>query len=214
MPGRIAGADTDSGEIHRREDAGGERGVGCGVEDRLPPGCCIMVLSGLRSDPPPPGGPPMRHPISSPTIGFVLALLALPSLAADPKQEAIDRDHALTKGRWRIVSLVVNGTTVGDEDARKIVVVNGALGEWEILVDGVGVLRGTSTIDPTTSPKEIDATVTEGDGVGRKTLGIYEAGTKTRRVCYAAADRSRPGDFSSAIGSERTLVVFERVPEE
>jgi uncharacterized protein (TIGR03067 family) len=112
------------------------------------------------------------------------------------------------------MSLIVNGNTVGDDDARKIIVVNGESGEWEVLVDGASVIRGTSTIDPTTSPKEIDATVTEGDGVGRKTLGIYETGPKTRRVCYAAADRSRPGEFSSDPGSERTLVVFERLPEE
>lgn len=147
-------------------------------------------------------------------VVLLAATVALPLLAADAKQDAIDRDHALTKGTWRIVTLVVNGNTVNDDDARKITVVNGAQGEWEILVDGNRMMRGTSTIDPTTTPKEIDATVTEGDGVGRKTLGIYETGEKTRRVCYAAAERSRPGDFTSDPGSERTLVVFERVPAE
>lgn len=162
----------------------------------------------------------MRPFVSALVLGLIALSAAVPAgaaearKAADAKQEAIDRDHGLTKGRWRIVSLVVNGNTVGDDDARKIVVVNGSAGEWEILVEGASVMRGTSTIDPTTSPKEIDATVTEGDGAGRKTLGIYESGAKTRRVCYAAADRSRPGDFSSAPGSERTLVVFERLPED
>jgi len=156
--------------------------------------------------------------VSRLSVSLAVALLAttvaLPLLAADAKQEAIDRDHALTTGTWRIVTLVVNGNTVNEDDARKITVVNGAQGEWEILVDGNRVMRGTSTIDPTTTPKEIDATVTEGDGVGRRTLGIYETGEKTRRVCYAAAERSRPGDFTSDPGSERTLVVFERVPAE
>lgn len=152
------------------------------------------------------------------SVSLAAALLAatgaLPLWAADARQEAIDRDHALTKGTWRIVALVVNGNTVNDDDARKITVVNGAQGDWELLVDGNRVARGTSTIDPTTTPKEIDATVTEGDGVGRKTLGIYETGEKTRRVCYASAERSRPGEFTSDPGSERTLVVFERVPAE
>ncbi len=147
-------------------------------------------------------------------VALLAATVSLPLLAADAKQEAIDRDHALTKGTWRIVTLVVNGNTVNEDDARKITVVNGAQGEWEILVDGNRMMRGTSTIDPTTTPKEIDATVTEGDGLGRKTLGIYETGEKTRRVCYAAAERSRPGEFTSDPGSERTLVVFERVPAE
>jgi uncharacterized protein (TIGR03067 family) len=156
----------------------------------------------------------MRLFLSVLLLTIVVAIDPFPARGADAKQDAIDRDHALTKGRWRIMSLIVNGNTVGDDDARKIIVVNGESGEWEVLVDGASVIRGTSTIDPTTSPKEIDATVTEGDGVGRKTLGIYETGPKTRRVCYAAADRSRPGEFSSDPGSERTLVVFERLPEE
>ncbi len=147
-------------------------------------------------------------------VALLAAAVSLPLLAADAKQEAIDRDHALTQGTWRIASLVINGNTVGDDDARKITVVNGPQGEWEILVDGNRVMRGTSTIDPTTTPKEIDATVTDGDGAGRKILGIYEAGEKTRRVCYAAADRSRPGEFTSDPGSEHTLVAFERVPAE
>jgi uncharacterized protein (TIGR03067 family) len=146
-------------------------------------------------------------------LAVVIVVPAVVSLAAD-KDEAIARDHALIEGRWRVVSMVVNGSAVADEDARRIVVVNGRQGEWEVIVDGNRAVRGTSTIDPTTSPREIDAEVTEGDGAGRKMLGIYETSEKTRRVCYAGADRSRPGEFTSEPGSERTLVVFERLPED
>lgn len=145
-------------------------------------------------------------------LGF--ALVVSPARGAADKDEAIARDHALIAGRWRVVSLVVNGNAVADEDARRIVVVNGRQGEWEVLVDGNRAIRGTSTIDPTTTPREIDAEVTEGDGAGGKILGIYEASAKTRRVCYAGADRTRPGEFTAEPGSERTLVVFERLPED
>ncbi|NBV45551.1 MAG: TIGR03067 domain-containing protein [Planctomycetia bacterium] len=135
------------------------------------------------------------------SVSLAAALLAatgaLPLWAADARQEAIDRDHALTKGTWRIVALVVNGNTVNDDDARKITVVNGAQGDWELLVDGNRVARGTSTIDPTTTPKEIDATVTEGDGVGRKTLGIYETGEKTRPGGCATPPPNGPAPGSS-----------------
>jgi uncharacterized protein (TIGR03067 family) len=146
-------------------------------------------------------------------LGFGLLLAAItPVIAAgDTKEEAIKKDRQMYEGTWQIVSLEVNGEKSKDDDARKITVINEADGKWTIEVEGKVVLRGTSKIDPTRKPKEIDLTPTEGDSKGKTALGIYEVGDKTRKVCIAEFSKERPTEFSSKPGSGHILAVFERV---
>ena len=108
-------------------------------------------------------------------------LMALAQTVADTKEEATKKDHLAIEGTWQAISLEVNGNTVGADDVKKITTENGRDGEWTLLVDGKDVAEGTSTIDPTFTPKTIDQ------------------------------GRPRPADFSATAGSGRMLVVFERV---
>ena len=89
--------------------------------------------------------------------------------------------------------------------------INAADGAWAILQEGRVVERGSSKIDPTKSPKEIDLTVTEGNSKGKVIPGIYEVGENTRQVCIAEEGKARPTAFSSNPASGHILVVFERV---
>jgi len=147
----------------------------------------------------------------------ILAIL-LPTLTAlaadDAKQEAIERDRRKIEGTWRVVSLKVNGNPAKEEDARKLTVVNGADGTWSVRSEGKEVSRGTSTFDPTQSPKTIDFTPSEGDAAGKEFLGIYELGEDSRRLCFAPPSEERPTEFSSPPGSGHILVMFERVKDE
>lgn len=142
-----------------------------------------------------------------PTTGTALAQAP----AAPAKDEAIKADHLAIEGEWRAVSIEANGNTVGADDVRKVTVENGRDGEWTLLVDGKEMAEGTSTIDPTVTPKTIDFKVTKGNDAGRVTYGIYELAGKTRKICYAEPGRPRPADFSAPAGSGRIMVVFERV---
>lgn len=144
------------------------------------------------------------------TVG--LAFLAACVLAADDnaKEQAIKKDRKLMEGTWRAVSLEVNGNKAAENDARKIVVINHANGGWTLKVDDKQISKGTNKIDPTKKPKTMDFTPTEGEGKGKEFLGIYEQGKKSRKLCFVESGRERPTEFSSTVGSERILVVFER----
>lgn len=147
-------------------------------------------------------------------LAFVLtvASLALVSFAsaAEPQGEAIRKDRKLIEGTWRITALEISGNSAKPEDARKLVVINGPDNAWSLLSEGQVVAKGTNAFDPTKQPKTIEFIVTEGGGNGNKFHGIYELGEKTRRLCFAPADKPRPTEFQSTTGSDNILVTFER----
>ncbi len=140
----------------------------------------------------------------------MLAAIATIAVADDAKEAAIKKDRKQIEGTWRVVALVIDGNKSAEEDARKLTVVNGTDGTWILRDEDREINRGTSTIDPNKKPKTIDFTVTEGDGKGNQHKGIYELGTKTRRLCFAPEGKERPTAFSSAPGSGIILVTFER----
>jgi uncharacterized protein (TIGR03067 family) len=126
------------------------------------------------------------------------------------KDDAIAQDFKRYEGTWRAVSLVINGEAARPEDARNITVVNQADGTWIVRHLDQEISRGSHVIDPTKSPKTIDITANEGEGVGATYLGIYELGANTRRLCLAEPGRERPLEFSSTVGNQNTLIEFER----
>ena len=98
-----------------------------------------------------------------------------------------------------------------DSVLASITVVNRLDGTWSLLSNGNVIAEGTSTIDPTFTPKTIDFKTTKGNNAGQTAFGISEMSGKIRKLCIAEQGRPRPADFSAAAGSGRMLVVFERV---
>ena len=131
--------------------------------------------------------------------------------AADTKDAAIQKDRQQMAGKWQVVTVEIDGQKMTDTDARKYSVVNGNDGSWSLQEEGREIDKGTSSIDPTRSPKTIDLTPTTGDAKGKVHLAIYELGEKTRKLCIAGPDQPRPTEFSAKAGSEQILVTFERV---
>jgi uncharacterized protein (TIGR03067 family) len=68
----------------------------------------------------------------------------------------------------------------------------------------------TMKLDPTKSPKTLDATVAEGLNKGAIILGIYEINGDTLKVCFDPEGKRRPTEFKTVSGSQ-TLVVHKRV---
>jgi len=135
-----------------------------------------------------------------------------PVSAADvaaTEADAVREARARYAGTWRVVSIESDGNRSTD-DARKIVVTNAADGSWTLAVDGRQTARGTSRIDPLAQPPEIDLEITEGDGAGKKLLGIYEITEKSRKLCFRGEDGWRPREFATTPGSGAVLVTFER----
>lgn len=144
-------------------------------------------------------------------VTFLLTSVGALAASSDTLEDAIKKDRKLHEGTWRIVALEINGNKAEVEDAKKLTVINGPDGTWSLRSEGNEVGKGTSIIDPTKKPKEIELTPTEGEGKGNPLLGIYEIGEKTRKLCIAPAGKDRPKEFSTAAGSEHILVTFERV---
>jgi uncharacterized protein (TIGR03067 family) len=151
-----------------------------------------------------------RHFFALSVIVGMLAALATIATADDAKEAAVKKDRKQLAGTWRVMEIVIDGSKLPEEDARKLTVANGADGTWSLRSENDEMSKGTSTIDPTKKPKTIDFTKTEGDGKGDQYIGIYEIGENTRRLCFVPAEKERPTEFSSTSGSGRFLVVFER----
>ena len=142
--------------------------------------------------------------------GLIISTMVAMASSSNDKDEAIKKDRKLYEGTWRAVKLEVEGNKTGEEDARKISVVNGDDGTWTLFAEGKQIAKGTSTIDPTAKPKTIDFLVTEGDSKDMTSLGIYEIDEKTRKLCFAAVGKPRPKEFSSDSDNRNILVTFER----
>jgi uncharacterized protein (TIGR03067 family) len=147
---------------------------------------------------------------------FVIGILfqaILPIASADEaKEKAIREDRQKIQGTWRITAIEVNGKQTKPEDLRQFRVVNGSDGTWSLRDGDKEISRGTSIFDPTKNPKTIDFTATDDQG-SEQHLGIYELGERTRKLCFAPPDKSRPQEFASPIGSGNVLVVFTRVDD-
>jgi uncharacterized protein (TIGR03067 family) len=137
---------------------------------------------------------------------------AAPPAAAADRDEDIRRDRHRYAGTWRVVSIEADGKPANDD--REIVVVNTEDGGWRLLVDGVQINAGTSSIDPTATPAEIDLEITEGDGTGNTLRGIYAFPADDVRVlCFRGGDGWRPQEFAAPQNSGAILVHFERRPD-
>lgn len=127
------------------------------------------------------------------------------------KEDAIKRDRQRIEGTWLVTALEMSGNKAMDEDAKKLKVVIGADGSWNVTVEGNEGNQGTSAIDPLKSPKTIDFTPTVGDDKGKLSQGIYEVGENTLKFCVAPAGKGRPSDFTSTQSNEQILLTLERV---
>ena len=133
----------------------------------------------------------------------VLALtLTLPAYAGDEKAE-------LEKfaGTWKGVSVVENGKEHNHPDTVRLTV----NGEKYTFKTADYEAEGTHKLDPTKTPKHIEAVRTKGPHAGEKMVGIYELTDDTYKVCFAAPGKTdRPKEFKSAAGSGQRLMTFKR----
>jgi uncharacterized protein (TIGR03067 family) len=154
-------------------------------------------------------------PVSRAVLLVLLVLTSAVTLAADEdKEKAIRADRALMAGEWRVVSIEANGNTNADPVVARVTVVNGLDGKWSMLANGKIIAEGTSTIDPTSSPKTIELKSSRGsveNARGTHYRGIYEVHETTRRICFVPADKPVPESFAGGRETGQILVTFERV---
>ena len=70
--------------------------------------------------------------------------------------------------------------------------------------------RLTLKFDPSTTPKMLDLTVTDGSQQGAVVEGIYELKGNELRICAKVIGKERPTEFQSPAGSNVVLLVLKR----
>jgi uncharacterized protein (TIGR03067 family) len=168
-------------------------------------GDTYRVCRGMR----PEGGRPTKLE-STPGSGLILAVWKRSRPAEGAKEVAIRKDRERLKGTWRSVSYARDGRVVDPDQLKGVVAIFEADGVVTARAGDRIIVRAASTIDPTSSPRAIDLTFTEGDDKGRTSLGIYEIDGDTFRLCRATPGQPRPSAFASEPGSGLALMSYRR----
>ncbi len=143
-------------------------------------------------------------------LGVVLLGTALLLGAGKAKERAIKRDLGKMKGTWTVASLVMSGEKVPESELQKLKILIGADGSMTVQREGETIIKTTCRIDPTTIPKAIDVTFTQGDLKNQSAQGIYEIAGDTIKYCRGAPGKDRPEEFSSKEGSGTIFAIYKR----
>jgi uncharacterized protein (TIGR03067 family) len=129
-------------------------------------------------------------------------------LAADPPKDLKLDDVARLQGAWEFTSLEIDGKAMPQQmlGASKIEIA----GNKFTSTTGDTVYKGTFTIDPVKKPKTIDMTFTEGPEKGGIALGIYEIEGDNWKICLTIANKGRPKEFATKLGSGFALETLRR----
>jgi len=112
------------------------------------------------------------------------------------------------QGAWEIVSLEVEGATMGESAFRgsRIVV----QGNKFTSVSMGATYKGTMKIDAGKEPKALDLLFEEGPEKGNRSLAIYELDGETWKICLTLSGKTRPTAFATKPGSRLALETLKR----
>lgn len=149
----------------------------------------------------------------------VMLLVALGVSAAvaggdDKKDDPAKDDLKALQGTWITMKLVTNGQTLIDlkeppkEGSAATITYDGH--KWVIKLGETVFATGTSKLDPTKKPKQIDLSNESGPDKGKTLLAIYELDGDEYKACIAAPGKERPTEFSSKEGSGQRLIINKK----
>jgi uncharacterized protein (TIGR03067 family) len=112
------------------------------------------------------------------------------------------------QGKWKIVSLEVEGTALKPETiAGSYIGIGGA----NFISTGMGVVyKGTIELDSTANPKSFRMNFTDGSENGNTNCGIYELEGDSWRICITMTGAAAPTEFATAPNSGQALEVLIR----
>lgn len=150
-------------------------------------------------------------------LAILLVALVLPAVVAtgeDKKDHPANDDLKSLQGTWVTLKLVINGQTLVDlkEPPKKGQGTTITYNEhkWVINLGQNEFATGTSKLDPTKKPKQIDLSNESGPDKGKTLLAIYELNGDEYKVCIAAPGKDRPTEFSSKKDSGQRLIISKR----
>lgn len=128
---------------------------------------------------------------------------------ADDKPD-VQKELKKFHGVWTFESVEAGGKKAPADDLKGLTITF-AGDKYSVKKDDQVFQVGTQKLDPSKSPKAIDATIVEGPNKGAVMLGIYEISADTLKVCFDESGKKRPTEFKSPAGSETFVNVHKRV---
>lgn len=139
----------------------------------------------------------------------ILVMAATLFVISAARSDDAKDDLGKFQGTWRLVSAESNGKKTPAEEARKIVLT--IKGNSFVLKKGDATLsEGTFKLYPDRKPKAIEEMLTAGPSKGKTFHAIYEIDDTHHKICFAAAGKPRPTEFSAPPGSGRLLQLWKR----
>lgn len=127
------------------------------------------------------------------------------------RDEAIRRELQKFQGTWTVESQELDGKPAKSIEIASRTFFCGA--DVFLVRKGTELLQlGVHKIDPSQSPKTINATIAKGLYQGETMLGIYEIDGDRLKVCFEIEGQKRPGEFKTAARQGRFLTVYKRIP--
>jgi uncharacterized protein (TIGR03067 family) len=145
-------------------------------------------------------------------IALFAVLIGIMFLTAEAlKYYAVRRDLQQLQGDWVLVSSEILNAPEPPDVVRtyRRTITDNTYVIYRRDRNGLQVIRGVITLDPSQTPKAVDVILTEGPGKGSKLLGIYKIEGDLHTVCVKQAGE-RPTDFDSGQGS---VLVWTRARE-
>lgn len=137
-------------------------------------------------------------------LGLAVVVVLTPSFRADDAGKELEK----FAGEWVAEAVEREGRQLSEGEVKKVRLT--VKGEKYTFRMGDQVIEGTHKLDPSKTPKQIDAVRTKGPDAGKTLRGIYELDDTTYRVCFAAPDKDRPTKFSSKEGGGVRVLTFKR----
>jgi uncharacterized protein (TIGR03067 family) len=151
------------------------------------------------------------------TCWLVLGALAVAFVAGPvqaKKAKAKDAEKPeVQEMKFKYISVIIDGKETPEKELEGMIL--SVKGDKGVVMKGKKTLfAGTSKMDMTKTPWEIDVTITAGKDKGKVIKGIMEAKDGKMKVCWGAPDKDRPTEFSSKEGSGNVLEVLEELKTE
>ena len=146
---------------------------------------------------------------SSTSASVLCAWLAFAATLGSLAAEA--PDTKAVEGAWTPIKAELAGQAWPDT-VLKTISLKLHNGQYNVSVGGQPD-KGTYTIEPSTKPKSMTITGTDGPNKDKTFLAIYELEGDTLRVCYDLPGKQRPEEFKTAAETKLYLVTYNRVKE-
>jgi uncharacterized protein (TIGR03067 family) len=144
-------------------------------------------------------------------IGLLVVALVL--VAADDAPDKAKKDLNNLQGEWLSVSLKFNGKEFATEGKGKIKFT--FKGDQATVEAADDVKREYAKVkfklDPSTSPRCVDLTITAGTQKDATLEGIYSLKDDEFKLCAKVFGKDRPSEFAAPEGSSIVYLVMKRV---